>query len=85
MVNVHTMMLLGCSPWWARRYATRAVKVLVFPEPGGASTWSTGCGLAAIQMAKSMGWRVVATASKKNEELVVKFAGADEVRYRKIF
>ncbi|KAF8216311.1 hypothetical protein K438DRAFT_1797001 [Mycena galopus ATCC 62051] len=38
---------------------------------------STGVGMAAIQIAKSMGCRVVATASAKNKELVLSL-GADE-------
>jgi hypothetical protein len=38
IVNVQHMTSCGWYPWWERRYATRAVKVLVLPEPGGAST-----------------------------------------------
>ncbi|KAI7150408.1 hypothetical protein KC344_g36 [Hortaea werneckii] len=40
-VNVQTMIFHGRNCFRAMRYATRAVSVFVFPEPGGASTCRT--------------------------------------------
>jgi hypothetical protein len=41
IVNVQQITSCGWYPWWESKYATRAVKVFVLPEPGGASTCRT--------------------------------------------